>query len=777
MATSGSISRSGSWATATLSWSRTSVDITNNRSVISYTLSLYRQYNISSSASKDYSVVINGSTVASGTTTIGGSGTKTIKTGSVTIPHNSNGTKTFSFSFSLEMAVTLSGTYVGTLSNSGSGTLDTIPRTSQITVSDSSINYGSSVTIYTNRASSSFTHTLRYSWNGNTGTIATGVGTSYAWTVPNSFMNYIPSATSTTGTIYCDTYSGSTKIGTDSLKITTSVPSSIVPSFSSVTHSETVSAVSTLMGSGNPYVQGLSKINIGISGASGTYGSSIKSYKLEFDGTTWSSSSSSSSTFGLVKGSGTLTARGTITDSRGRTATKTASITVLPYSPPEVTAFSSTRSNSDGTVNEVGTYAKVTRSASISSLKVGTTEKNTLTYTIKTKPRGGTTWTTNVASTTLSAGSLSLTGTNNFGTFDITTSYDLRIEVADKFNTTISIGIISTGQVTMSWGSTGIGIGKVWESGGLDMRGVMNIEIPANNFGGIKIHNPSVGYDPTIQFSAVGGEWSERNDDSNNNVFEWRWNNVRKMYLNTNGTVNASAFESPNPNNADATVHLGWDASKNVSRIRYGGNGTGANGGLEIQGLADDVKIKFYNDGTVYAPGNIRSDGEVKGQLYHSGNYLYVYSYSSSYGAGYGRIWYNHNSDQFEFWEMSGSLASIKAKAFNTTSKREIKTNIVPTMESSLEKIKKTTVYNYQLKEDFYEYESLDNTNPDAVALKRAKDPSEVKVRTGLIYEEAPEDIAEDGTVDMYGMVSMSWKAIQELADELDYLKMKISRK
>src|SRR5690606_32207211 len=397
-----------------------------------------------------------------GTTTIGGSGTKTIKTGSVTIPHNSDGTKTFSLSFSQEMAVTLAGTYVGTLSASGSGTLDSIPRTSKMTVSSSSVNYGSSITIYTNRASTSFTHTLRYSWNGRTGTIATGVGASYTWTIPNNFMNYIPNATSTTGTIHCDTYSGNTRISTHSLTVTTNVPSNIVPSFSSVTHSEAVTAVSNLMGSGNPYVQGMSKILIGSSGASGTYGSTIKSYKLEFDGTTWTSSSSSSSTFGVVKGSGTLTARGTITDSRGRTATTAAVITVLPYSPPKVTAFSVTRSNSNGTLNEVGTYAKVTRSASVSSLMVGTTQKNTLTYTIKTKPRSSSTWTTKVASTTLSAGTISLTGTNNIGTFNITESYDIRIEVSDKFNTTISLAVISTGQVTMSWGRDGIGVGKVW---------------------------------------------------------------------------------------------------------------------------------------------------------------------------------------------------------------------------------------------------------------------------------------------------------------------------
>src|SRR5690606_22040154 len=210
---------------ATLSWSRTSVDVANNRSTISYTLSLYRQYNISSSSSKSYSVVINGSTVASGTTTIGGSGTKTIKTGTVVIPHNADGTKSFGLSFSLQMDVTLAGTQVGTLSNSATHTLDSIARASKPTLSASTVNYGSSVTIYTNRASSTFKHTLRYNWNGSSGTIATGVDTSYAWTVPLSLMSNIPSSTSSRGTIYCDTYNGSTLVGTNTITLTTNVPS------------------------------------------------------------------------------------------------------------------------------------------------------------------------------------------------------------------------------------------------------------------------------------------------------------------------------------------------------------------------------------------------------------------------------------------------------------------------------------------------------------------------------------------------------------------------
>src|SRR6185437_5234388 len=121
MAKSGSISASAPFGNVTLAWSESSQNITNNTTTIAYTLSIYRSSSISSSASKKYSIVINGSTVASGTNTIGGSGTKTLKTGSVTIPHGTDGSKTFSYSFSQEIAITWGSTKVGTLTASGSG--------------------------------------------------------------------------------------------------------------------------------------------------------------------------------------------------------------------------------------------------------------------------------------------------------------------------------------------------------------------------------------------------------------------------------------------------------------------------------------------------------------------------------------------------------------------------------------------------------------------------------------------------------------------------------
>ena len=97
-------------------------------------------------------------------------------------------------------------------------TLKTIPRAS--TVSGGSGNIGSETTISISRKSNSFTHTLRYSFSDLTGTIATGVGTSYPWKIPTSFYAKIPNDPSGKGTIYCDTYNGSTLIGTKSTTFT-----------------------------------------------------------------------------------------------------------------------------------------------------------------------------------------------------------------------------------------------------------------------------------------------------------------------------------------------------------------------------------------------------------------------------------------------------------------------------------------------------------------------------------------------------------------------------
>ena len=136
--TSGSFSVNATYTTSgnigdyvTFSWNRTGYSSnTPCYSDINWSLVLHSNgagY-ISSSASKSWSVTINGSTY-SGTNTIGiGNNTsKTLASGSTRINHNDDGTKTFSVSFSQAFNINFNG-WVGTISGSKSFEILTIPR-------------------------------------------------------------------------------------------------------------------------------------------------------------------------------------------------------------------------------------------------------------------------------------------------------------------------------------------------------------------------------------------------------------------------------------------------------------------------------------------------------------------------------------------------------------------------------------------------------------------------------------------------------------------------
>ncbi len=71
----------------------------------------------------------------------------------------------------------------------------------------------------------------------------------------------------------------------------------------------------------------------------------------------------------VVRDSGTVAVTVTVTDSRGRTASKTVSITVLAYSPPQITHFECSRcGDANGSANANGQYLKVTFGYSVSPL-------------------------------------------------------------------------------------------------------------------------------------------------------------------------------------------------------------------------------------------------------------------------------------------------------------------------------------------------------------------------------------------------------------------------
>jgi len=189
--------------------------------------------------------------------------------------------------------------------------------------------------------------------------------------------------------------------------------------------------------------------------AAGKYGSTIREYKIECAGYTITGAESAKdiplSQYDF--GSGLKKLVITVTDTRGQTATREQNITILDYAPPEITGFSVLRLQNPATTIELKKTAK------ISSLKNGTTEKNTYTITTRYKRSDATAWTNAKVETNTSA-NFTLTA------FAIDASYDFEVIVADKFNSTKVSASVSTTKVLMDFfEDKGVGFGKMYENG------------------------------------------------------------------------------------------------------------------------------------------------------------------------------------------------------------------------------------------------------------------------------------------------------------------------
>lgn len=404
---------------------------------ISWTYGSYDHY-----GSSKY-VTINGKTYYFSSVKINpnrtSSGSQTLYSTTVTIPHNADGTKTVSIYASVTTA-----TSSGTVTASRSVTLTTIPRATTPSLSASSVALGSAVTISTPRASSAFTHTLTYKFGSATGTIATGVGTSYAWTVPKTLANQIPSATSGTCTITCRTYNGSSLVGTKTVNVTLKIPNTaeFKPTVGTVSISEAVQAVTTAFGS--RYVQGLSQLNVSIS-ASGAYGSTIRSYSTSVDGVTYNSATFTSN---VINASGTLSVTVTVRDSRDRTASKTVNISVVEYKPPAITGMSYQQCDADGTANPTGTSTKITITGQVSSVS----SQNSRTLTLKWKKSTDSAYQTRTLTT--SDWEFTVSTIVNSTTPDET--YEFVAVLEDKINTVENA--VTTGIIAMSFLAGGKGV-------------------------------------------------------------------------------------------------------------------------------------------------------------------------------------------------------------------------------------------------------------------------------------------------------------------------------
>lgn len=323
------------------------------------------------------------------------------------------------------------------------------PAASSFSVSNGTL--GTTQTITVAKNNSAFTSTITYKCGSVTGTICNkSENTSISWTPPTSLANQNTTGTSLSCTLTFQTYSGASLVGTSTKTINLSIPASIKP-----TVSLSVTDGTSYFDTFGAYIQTRSTIKVTIS-ASGAGGSTIKSYSTSANGGIYTNSSFTTS---VIYSSGALTITATVTDSRGRTASDSKTITVLAYKPPTTSIASVIRTDASGNPNNSGAYLKVTFSAVVSSLN----NKNTKSYQLLYKKSSTASYTTVALS--LYSGSYTVTNGTHVFAADTDSSYDIIIKANDYF-TSSSVpgqGVAITKLASILPENRGIAFGKIAE--------------------------------------------------------------------------------------------------------------------------------------------------------------------------------------------------------------------------------------------------------------------------------------------------------------------------
>lgn len=443
-------------------WEIVSTDIGKNTTKIYWSCGVKCGYDLYLNAIKMSAVTINGTKVYSGGTYSNfKNGDHKIASGYLDIPHNSDGSKTFSVS-AFTGWLYLDHNYSA---SEASYTLPSIARASSLTASNGTL--GVSQTLKINRKSTSFRHILRRTVGSSDTNVLIGKSqnvVSYGWEPSLSWASYNKSGNKISCKLELETYtssSASSPIGTVSKNITLTIPenSDTKPTVSiavaPVNPSSFPSALSSL------YIQGKSKAKVTCT-ASPKYNATISEYTVSA-GTLSKKGSSAAPTTDYLQTAGSISVTAKVRDSRGfygNTASATT-ITVLPYKKPTIAPVDGQskiiceRSDANGASSRSGTYLRIRAKAVYSSLD----SKNTCKMQYRYKIESGASW----------SAWFDLTSSN--GVVDTTinlnlsaqSAYTVELRAVDSIENSVSFPFkIPTDTVNLHLraGGKGIGIGR-----------------------------------------------------------------------------------------------------------------------------------------------------------------------------------------------------------------------------------------------------------------------------------------------------------------------------
>lgn len=346
----------------------------------------------------------------------------------------------------------------------------TIPRASDIAVAPT-IQMGSNVSITVIQKSAMFSHRLYYKLGtmsdyaliGQSSQVASKT---WSFTVPD-VSDSLPNSSSTPCTFRCDTYSNINYLGTameSTASSTALVPSNYTPTISYVSNSateqsSTVKAASGWSASTWPFIQGYSIVSVQ-SDASGSHGSTVttRTLKLGSESITQSGTGRVTTTFTSVLANTSNTLKLSVLDSRGRPGNgPDASISAVAYTKPTV-KINVARCLQNGTINALGTYAKVSLTWKWSSIKKTSSSSELNSATIKVYAGSSTT-----ASITYNTSTNNQTSwvrmTTYPGTYATNTSVTFRAVITDKLSSNEDQTVLSKAEMPLSTYDAGNGVG------------------------------------------------------------------------------------------------------------------------------------------------------------------------------------------------------------------------------------------------------------------------------------------------------------------------------
>lgn len=334
-------------------WESGGQDVSANKTAINWSCGVKPGHKFYSNAVKMSAVSIDGVTVYAGGTYSNITDYKehTFASGTLEVSHNADGSKTLTVSAFSGQVWKDSG-YLTATAAAQSFQLAAIPRATVPSMGAATI--GEEVTIILPRASSTFTHTLTYSFGSTSGTIGSDLGTSAVWRLPESLAAQIPNDPDGTGTLTCRTYNGGTLVGTKAVPFTATVPQSMKPALTNGWAAVSYDNSGTKASGIAAWVQGYSKAKavFDSSKIACKQGASIAKYAVTYLGKTVEESPYRTETISTTS----ATVRCAVTDSRGLTAWEDFNISLLEYTPPALVGADLFRSDGEGTAADGGLH-------------------------------------------------------------------------------------------------------------------------------------------------------------------------------------------------------------------------------------------------------------------------------------------------------------------------------------------------------------------------------------------------------------------------------------